>query len=127
MPPCNDTNWLADEPKILVESNCRKMFVGAGRARPEADALWIKWTSDSVTERHGVARDCSSAASTDRELPMTIHFLPPMLDRYDMAVEEAIATCDGNLHGALKALIVANEYLEKELEKSKRIRAVMEK
>jgi hypothetical protein len=42
---------------------------------------------------------------------------PPMLDRYDMAVEEAIGTCDRNLHGAVKALIIANEYLEKNLRK----------
>ena len=37
------------------------------------------------------------------------------LDRYDRAVESAIATCGGDLRGALKALIIANEYLEEEL------------
>jgi hypothetical protein len=36
-------------------------------------------------------------------------------DRYDRAVESAIATCGGNLRGALMALIIANEYLEEEL------------
>ena len=37
------------------------------------------------------------------------------LDRYDGAVDSAIATCGGDLRGALKALIIANEFLEEEL------------
>jgi hypothetical protein len=47
---------------------------------------------------------------------MTIHFLPPTLDRYDVAVEDAIATCNGDLHGAVKALMLVNEVLESQLE-----------
>jgi hypothetical protein len=46
---------------------------------------------------------------------MTIHFLPPELDRYDAAVEDAIATCNGDIMGALKALLIVNEHLEAEL------------
>ena len=46
---------------------------------------------------------------------MTIHFLPPKLDRYDAAIEDAIATCNGDLHGALRALMLVNEQLEAEL------------
>ena len=46
---------------------------------------------------------------------MTIHFLPPELDRYDAAVEDAIATCNGDIMGALKALLILNEHLEAEL------------
>ena len=49
---------------------------------------------------------------------MTIHFLPPELDRYDAAVEDAIATCDGDIRGALKALLIVNEHLEAELVES---------
>lgn len=37
------------------------------------------------------------------------------MDRYDRAVDSAIATCGGDLRGALKALIIANEFLEEEL------------
>ena len=33
----------------------------------------------------------------------------------DVAVEEAIATCDGDLRATIRALIVANEYLETEV------------
>lgn len=36
-------------------------------------------------------------------------------DRYDRAVDSAIATCGGDLRGTLKALIIANEFLEDEL------------
>jgi hypothetical protein len=46
---------------------------------------------------------------------MTIHFLPPNTDLYDAAVEDAIATCNGDLSGALKALLFLNELLETEL------------
>jgi len=37
------------------------------------------------------------------------------IDRYNRAVDSAIATCGGDLRGAIKALIIANEYLEREL------------
>jgi hypothetical protein len=40
------------------------------------------------------------------------------LDAYDAAVYDAIATCNGDLHGALKALIIANEFLERDLQKA---------
>jgi hypothetical protein len=34
---------------------------------------------------------------------------------YERACDEAIAMCDGNLRSTIKALIMANEYLEAEL------------
>jgi len=34
---------------------------------------------------------------------------------YERACDEAIAMCDGNLRSTIKALIMANEYLELEL------------
>ena len=49
---------------------------------------------------------------------MTLHFLSPPLDAYDAAVYDAIATCNGDLRGALKALIIANEFLERDLQKA---------
>jgi hypothetical protein len=49
---------------------------------------------------------------------MTLHFLPPARDPYESAVEDAIATCDGDLRGALRALIIANEFLERDLAKA---------
>ena len=36
--------------------------------------------------------------------------------RYEQACDQAIAICDGNLRSTIKALIMANEYLEAELE-----------
>jgi hypothetical protein len=36
-------------------------------------------------------------------------------DRYEQACNQAIAMCDGNLRSTIKALIMANEYLETEL------------
>jgi hypothetical protein len=49
---------------------------------------------------------------------MTLHFLPPVTEAYDVAVDDAIASCNGDIRGALKALIIANEFLERDLEKA---------
>jgi len=49
---------------------------------------------------------------------MTLQISATYSDAYEAAVDEAIATCDGNLRGALRALIVANEFLERDLEKA---------
>jgi hypothetical protein len=41
----------------------------------------------------------------------------PVFDNshYEQACDQAIAMCDGNLRSTIKALIMANEYLEMEL------------
>jgi hypothetical protein len=41
----------------------------------------------------------------------------PTFDKshYENACDQAIAMCDGNLRGTIKALIMANEFLEAEL------------
>jgi hypothetical protein len=42
--------------------------------------------------------------------------MPPLDNsRYEKACDQAIAMCDGNLRSTIKALIMANEYLEAEL------------
>jgi hypothetical protein len=40
---------------------------------------------------------------------------PSDTHRYEQACDQAIAMCDGNLRSTIKALIMANEYLETEL------------
>ena len=37
-------------------------------------------------------------------------------DRLDLAADQAIAACDGDMRSAIRALILANEYLEYELQ-----------
>jgi hypothetical protein len=37
-------------------------------------------------------------------------------DHYEQACDQAIMMCSGNMRGAIKALIMANEYLENELQ-----------
>jgi hypothetical protein len=49
---------------------------------------------------------------------MTLHFLQPASDPYEAAIDDAIATCDGDLRGAVKALLIANELLELDLQKA---------
>ena len=36
-------------------------------------------------------------------------------NRYEQACDQALAMCDGNMRSTIKALIMANEYLESEL------------
>ena len=43
-------------------------------------------------------------------------YVPPEISRYEQACDQAIAMCDGNLRSTIKALIMANEYLEAELQ-----------
>jgi hypothetical protein len=42
--------------------------------------------------------------------------VPSDSSHYEQACDQAIAMCDGNLRSTIKALIMANEYLEAELE-----------
>jgi hypothetical protein len=37
-------------------------------------------------------------------------------DRYEQACDQAIAMCDGNMRSTIKALLMANEFLEAELQ-----------
>jgi hypothetical protein len=49
---------------------------------------------------------------------MALRFLPPAIDPYEAAVDDAIITRNGDLRGTLRALIIANEFLERDLEKA---------
>jgi hypothetical protein len=46
---------------------------------------------------------------------MSVIASPLDASHYERACDQAIAVCDGNLRSAIKALIMANEYLETEL------------
>jgi hypothetical protein len=41
---------------------------------------------------------------------------PSDVSPYEQACDQAIAMCDGNMRSTIKALIMANEYLEAEME-----------
>ena len=40
-----------------------------------------------------------------------------LLDQYELAIDEIVAGCDGDVRGALRALMLANEQLERRLER----------
>jgi stage V sporulation protein SpoVS len=49
-------------------------------------------------------------------MPANVEPHPPAdANRLEAAVDQAITACGGNVRDALKALIVANEYLESEV------------
>jgi hypothetical protein len=50
---------------------------------------------------------------------------PPDISRYEQACDQAIAMCDGNLRSTIKALIMANEYLESELQELQMLQAAV--
>jgi hypothetical protein len=39
-----------------------------------------------------------------------------LLDQYELAIDEIVAACDGDVRGALRALMLVNEQLEQRLE-----------
>jgi hypothetical protein len=43
-----------------------------------------------------------------------------MTDRIEAQIDKILATCDGDLRGALKALLLVNELLEFELQRGAR-------
>jgi hypothetical protein len=49
------------------------------------------------------------------DIAMTEAPLSTENSHYEQACDQAIAMCDGNLRSTIKALIMANEYLEMEL------------
>jgi hypothetical protein len=48
--------------------------------------------------------------------PLSDHCHGQDNSHYERACDQAIAMCDGNLRSTIKALIMANEYLEAELQ-----------
>jgi hypothetical protein len=55
------------------------------------------------------SRSTVTGATDDHSLPAT------KTDLYDVVIEDAIATRNGDIRGALKALLIVNEHLEAEL------------
>jgi hypothetical protein len=57
----------------------------------------------------------SITSSDPGSLAVSEPFSQSDVSRYEQACDQAIAMCDGNLRSTIKALIMANEYLETEL------------
>jgi hypothetical protein len=91
--------------------------VHRGCSNPEMiQSLWISWTTTIALKPRAWSHVSFPHKVRNRlRTTMTLHFLPPASDAYDAAVEDAIATCNGDVRGALKALIIANEFLERDL------------
>ncbi len=47
--------------------------------------------------------------------PVSVQGISMASKRTDIAIERIVAACDGNMHGALEALLLVNEHLEAEL------------
>ncbi|SRR6266852_3567080 len=57
----------------------------------------------------------SSALSPSASSPSDLSPSDLQNSHYEQACDQAIAMCDGNMRSTIKALIMANEYLETEL------------
>jgi hypothetical protein len=60
-------------------------------------------------------RNIVSFAASLEDFAMSKSALLSEIEPYERACDQAIAMCDGNLRSTIKALIMANEYLEIEL------------
>jgi hypothetical protein len=72
--------------------------------------------SKGTKEEHKLTPDAQQTPTETARTPQMS--VPALLDHghYEQACDQAIAMCDGNLRSTIKALIMANEYLEAELE-----------
>jgi hypothetical protein len=70
---------------------------------------------DSV-EKQISARNGMSDRNSTEDMPMT-HTMNESFSN-DAAIDEVIATCNGDMRGAIKALLLVNEHLETELQHS---------
>jgi protein-tyrosine-phosphatase len=76
------------------------------------DSAGTKREHLSITSHGIIAMSASSSASTSTS---QLDSDPLDNSHYEQACDQAIAMCDGNLRSTIKALIMANEYLEAEL------------
>jgi hypothetical protein len=60
-------------------------------------------------------RNIFPSPTSFRDFAMSEPASSPDIDHYEQACDQSIAMCDGNLRSTIKALIMANEYLEIEL------------
>jgi hypothetical protein len=70
---------------------------------------------DSV-EKQISARNGMSDRNSTEDMPMTRTVTDSFSN--DAAIDEVIATCNGDMRGAIKALLLVNEHLETELQRS---------
>ena len=70
---------------------------------------------DSV-EKQISARNGMSDRNSTEDMPMTRTVTDSFSN--DAAIDEVIATCNGDLRGAIKVLLLVNEHLETELRRS---------
>ena len=70
---------------------------------------------DSV-EKQISARNGMSDRNSTEDMPMTRTVTDSFSN--DAAIDEVIATCNGDMRGAIKALLLVNEHLETELRRS---------
>jgi hypothetical protein len=68
---------------------------------------------DSV-EKQISARNGMSDRNSTEDIPVT-HTVTDSVSN-DAAIDEVIATCNGDMRGAIKALLLVNEHLETELQ-----------
>ena len=67
---------------------------------------------DSV-EKQTSARNGMSDRNSTEDMPMTRTVTDSFSN--EAAIDEVIATCNGDMRGAIKALLLVNEHLETEL------------
>jgi hypothetical protein len=70
---------------------------------------------DSVEKQTSARKGMSDCNSTE-DMPMTRTVTDSFSN--EAAIDEVIATCNGDMRGAIKALLLVNEHLETELRRS---------
>jgi hypothetical protein len=111
----------ADEICISITELAIDVIAQDGRAENLRATLIVAMATSPAFARkgshhHSKARLSSGRPDKRQEMAADPQSQPTSeSDRLEMAADEAIAACGGDVRNALKALIVANEYLESEV------------
>jgi hypothetical protein len=111
-----DAVWHRFGPLLarkFVANRRRRVILLLDSARTKREHSGI--TSHGIIARIITRIIVMSASSRASVPPPPFDNFPVDNSHYEQACDQAIALCDGNLRSTIKALIMANEYLEAEL------------
>jgi hypothetical protein len=85
------------------------------RWRPPHSHSYSAGENSATPPNDRVRRRILPQSLPDMSMRVFSRGLPMAYKRTEVAIEKIIASCDGNMRGALEALMLVNEHLEEEL------------
>jgi hypothetical protein len=107
------------DPSFAVRQNCYRddpaRRLGSLPSLLPQDRSWLPKALNRAVDFLGTKEEHSHRAAMERDMPPSPQSDMQEGDGLEAAVDQAIAACGGDVRAAIRALIVANEYLETEV------------